>query len=217
MLVSEHLGELADSLVGHFVDQARRTGASWSQIGTSMGVSKQAAQQRFVPRVPGDASPADGPDTASSPFARFTPRTRNALVAAHNAARQANHDEVGPAHLLLGLLSEPEALAARVLVASGSTMAAVEEAARRALPPVVAEGAGSDIVPYSGASKAVLEQTLAVALRLGHNYVGTEHILLALAEVDEVDAEAGGSAGPLAGLGLTAAGLEQAVAAALAV
>ena len=58
--VGEHLGEQADSLIGHFVDQARRSGASWSQIGASMGVSKQAAQQRFVPR--GDAamgSPSD--------------------------------------------------------------------------------------------------------------------------------------------------------------
>src|ERR1039457_2857083 len=50
--VAAQLGEQADSLIGHFVDQARRSGATWSQIGASMGVTKQAAQQRFVPRGP---------------------------------------------------------------------------------------------------------------------------------------------------------------------
>ena len=56
--VSTQLGEQSDHLIGHFVDQARRSGASWSQIGTSMGVSKQAAQQRFVPRgAPKEPSP----------------------------------------------------------------------------------------------------------------------------------------------------------------
>ena len=49
--ISEHLGELADHLIGHFVDQARKTGASWTEIGQSMGVTKQAAQKRFVPRA----------------------------------------------------------------------------------------------------------------------------------------------------------------------
>lgn len=49
VLAAEHLGEIADHLIGHFVDQARRSGASWSDIGKSMGVTKQAAQKRFVP------------------------------------------------------------------------------------------------------------------------------------------------------------------------
>ena len=49
--ISEHLGELADHLIGHFVDQARKTGASWTEIGLSMGVTKQAAQKRFVPKT----------------------------------------------------------------------------------------------------------------------------------------------------------------------
>ena len=49
--ISEHLGELSDHLIGHFVDQARKTGASWTEIGQSMGVTKQAAQKRFVPKA----------------------------------------------------------------------------------------------------------------------------------------------------------------------
>src|SRR6478609_10125559 len=81
VLAGEHLGEVADHLIGHFVDQARRSGASWTDIGKSMGVTKQAAQKRFVPR-------ADTMDPSAG-FARFTPRARNAVVAAQNAAREA--------------------------------------------------------------------------------------------------------------------------------
>ena len=57
MLAAEHLGDVADHLIGHFVDQARRSGASWTDIGRSMGVTKQAARKRFVPKDPGDARP----------------------------------------------------------------------------------------------------------------------------------------------------------------
>ena len=64
--VSAQLSEQADSLIGHFVDQARRSGASWSQIGASMGVTKQAAQQRFVPRGPVKGTAGFGD------FSRFT-------------------------------------------------------------------------------------------------------------------------------------------------
>ena len=53
VLAAEHLGDVADHLVGHFVDQARRSGASWTDIGRSMGVTKQAARKRFVPKDPG--------------------------------------------------------------------------------------------------------------------------------------------------------------------
>src|SRR5919202_4210866 len=75
VVVGEHLGELADHLVGHFVDQARRSGLSWTEIGRSMGVTKQAAQKRFVPRD------AEGSGVAQS-FARFTTRARGAVVLA---------------------------------------------------------------------------------------------------------------------------------------
>lgn len=51
VIAADHLGEVADHLIGHFVDQARRSGASWTQIGTSMGVTRQAAQKRFVTKA----------------------------------------------------------------------------------------------------------------------------------------------------------------------
>src|ERR1700691_3861371 len=105
MRVSEHLDELADHLIGHFVDQARRSGASWTQIGQSMGVTKQAAQKRFVPKDPGepsDLAPAQG-------FSGFNPQARNAVVASQNEAHAAGNTEIQPAHLILGLLAEPQA------------------------------------------------------------------------------------------------------------
>src|SRR6202041_4208726 len=59
MRVSEHVGEVADHLIGHFVDQDRRAGACWTEIGHAMGVTKQAAQKRFVPKAAEGPGPAD--------------------------------------------------------------------------------------------------------------------------------------------------------------
>ncbi|MFF9323987.1 Clp protease N-terminal domain-containing protein [Streptomyces sp. NPDC014776] len=173
MLAADHLGEVADHLIGHFVDQARRSGASWTDIGKSMGVTRQAAQKRFVPKESTDLDPSQG-------FNRYTTRARNVVVAAHNEAKAAHHAEGLPEHLVLGLLAEPEAIAAKAVTAQGVTLDAVREAARAALPPAVEDA--PDLVPYSSSAKKVLELTFREALRLGHNYVGTEHILLALLE-----------------------------------
>src|ERR687890_2357695 len=176
VLAANHLGDVADHLIGHFVDQARRSGASWTQIGQSMGVTKQAAQKRFVAKGSGEASDLD----PRQGFPRFTERARNVVAAAQEAARQAGNHEVRSEHLLLGLLHEPEALGAKALVAQGVTLDAVREAASAALPP--ADGTPPDLIPYDASAKKALELTFRQALRLGHNYVGTEHLLLALLE-----------------------------------
>src|SRR5690349_21991274 len=96
VIAAEHLGEVADHLIGHFVDQARRSGASWTDIGRSMGVTKQAAQKRFVPKGPGEPSDLD----ADQGFSRFTPRARNVVMAAQNEARAAGNDQIAPEHLI---------------------------------------------------------------------------------------------------------------------
>jgi hypothetical protein len=202
MVAADHLGELADHLIGHFVDQARRAGASWTDIGRAMGVTKQAARKRFIPKEPGDPTDIDSAD-----FSRFTPRARNAVVAAHNAAHAAGHAEILPAHLVLGLLAEPNALAAQALVASGVEADAIRRAATDALPPRSDES--PELVPYGPDAKKVLELTFREALRLGHNYIGTEHILLALVEVEDDD-------GPLRALGVDKSAVEQHVITALA-
>lgn len=185
VLAAEHLGEVADHLIGHFVDQARRSGASWTDIGTSMGVTKQAAQKRFVPKA--DAAGID----PNEGFARFTPRARTAVVTAQREARDAENIEIGPEHLILGLLGDTESLAIAILAAQGVEPDQIRAAIT--LPP--ATGQTLDLVPFSGPAKKVLELTFREALRLGHNYVGTEHILLALLESEDGD-------GPLHSLGV---------------
>src|SRR5918911_1389659 len=127
VIAGEHLGDVADHLIGHFVDQARRSGASWTEIGKSMGVTRQAAQKRFVPKESADLDPSQG-------FSRYTPRARNVVVAAHNTAKEAGNAETVPAHLVLGLLAEPEGLAAKAITAQGVSLDAVREAAAAALP-----------------------------------------------------------------------------------
>jgi Clp amino terminal domain, pathogenicity island component len=107
--IAAGLDEVSDALIGHFVDQARRSGASWSQIGASMGVTKQAAQKRFVSHW------------ESADFSRFTLRARNVLSAAGRTAAGAGVGLIAPEHLAAGLLSEPEGLAARVIHGAGVT------------------------------------------------------------------------------------------------
>ncbi|MEU9188016.1 Clp protease N-terminal domain-containing protein [Streptomyces sp. NPDC048484] len=186
VIAADHLGDVADHLIGHFVDQARRSGASWTDIGRSMGVTRQAAQKRFVPKGESDLDPSQG-------FSRYTPRARNVVVGSQNEARTADNDQIRTEHLILGLLAEPDGLGAKAITAQGVTLDAVREAATAALPPR-SENMPA-LVPFDGGAKKVLELTFREALRLGHNYIGTEHILLALLEH-----EAG--TGVLSGLGV---------------
>ncbi|ARI51487.1 Clp protease [Streptomyces sp. S8] len=202
VIAADHLGDVADHLIGHFVDQARRSGASWTDIGRSMGVTRQAAQKRFVTKKSDEASDLD----ASQGFGRFTQRARNVVMASHNEAKAAGHAEIVPVHLTLGLLAEPEAIALRVITAQGVTPEALRTATEATLPPAADEV--PELIPYDADARKVLELTFREALRLGHNYVGTEHILLALLEF-----EAG--TGALTGLGLTKEATSTAVASAV--
>jgi hypothetical protein len=190
--VSERLGELADHLIGHFVDEARRAGASWTDIGQSMGVTKQAAQKRFVPRVD-DLVPSGGQ------LSRFTSRARQAVNAAQAHARHARRAHVGSEHVLLGLLDGPDALGGRALVAQGLSLEELRRGAEAVDSPTTA--APLDHVPFSGNAKKLLELTFREALRLNHNYIGTEHMLLALI----ADDGAAGSVLRAAGADATAA------------
>ena len=202
VLAAQHIDEVADHLIGHFVDQARRSGASWTEIGKSMGVTKQAAQKRFVAKA--GASDLD----ASQGFSRFTQRARNVVMAAQNEARAAGSDTILTGHLALGLLSEPEAVAALVLRNQGVALDAVRTAVAATLPPP--SDTVPELIPYSTDARKALELTFREALRLGHNYVGTDHILLALLEH-----EAG--SGPLTELGVEKSKVEAAVLATIGV
>jgi hypothetical protein len=184
-LVSAQLDEQADALIGHFVDQARRSGASWSQIGAAMGVTKQAAQKRFVA--------ARVPDTVS--FSRFTDRSRNVLAAAGRLAA----GPVTAAHLAAAMLVEPNGLAAKIIAGAGVAPEQVHEAAGTgpAVPWPDATPHHLRELAYAPTGEAALKGALRAALRLGHNYIGTEHLLLGLLATDDPVASA------LGGLGLT--------------
>jgi ATP-dependent Clp protease ATP-binding subunit ClpA len=199
VLAADHLGEVADHLIGHFVDQARRSGASWTDIGRAMGVSKQAAQKRFVPKETAEIDMQQG-------FNRFTPRARNVVVASQNSARETGQAEIRTEHLVLGLLSEPDAIAAKTLVTQGVSLDAVRESATRGLPERAASIPA--LIPFDAGARKALELTFREALRLGHNYIGTEHILLALLEQEAGD-------GPLTSLGLDKEAAEATIVAAV--
>jgi hypothetical protein len=193
VLVADHLGDVADHLIGHFVDQARRSGASWTDIGRSMGVTKQAAQKRFVAK--GDAPDLD----ASQGFSRFTERARAVVVTAQEEARARSHDQISVAHLLLGLVAGPDALGAKAIVAQGVSLDLVRQTAAATLPEPAAQVPA--LIPFDAHAKKGLELTFREALRLGDNHVGTEHVLLALLELED-------GTGVLAGLGVDKAAAE---------
>lgn len=203
VIAADHLGDVADHLIGHFVDQARRSGASWTEIGKSMGVTRQAAQKRFVAKGPGEPTDLD----PSQGFGRFTPRAKNVVMAAQNEARAAGNSEIGTEHLVLGLLSEPEGLAAAFIKAQGVALDTVRQEATAALP-AASEEELPELLPYNAGARKALELTFREALRMGHNYIGTEHILLALLEHED-------GAGLLTGLGLDKATAETAITEAL--
>ena len=204
--ISEHLGELADHLIGHFVDQARRTGASWTDIGRSMGVTKQAAQKRFVAKdTDWQTVLQEAFKAQPHPFARFTDRARRAVLSAQHEAREHRHDHIGTEHLALGMLAEPEGLAVRGVEALGVSREAARQALVAALPPPDAEGpVTAEDIPFTQPAKKALELALRAALLLGHNYIGTEHLLLGL-----LDEEDGLGARTLSDLGVTREAAEQ--------
>jgi hypothetical protein len=190
--LADHLGELSDHLIGHFVDQARRSGASWTDIGRSMGVTKQAAQKRFVAK-------------GEQGFQRYTVPARSAIVASMNAAKESGHTEIHPEHLALGLLGVPDSVALHAVTAQGVDPDVARRVLTAALPP--AEGEIPTLVPFDSRSRKALELTFREALRLDHEWVGTGHVLLALLEEEPPN-------GVLAGLGLTKPATDELVAAA---
>lgn len=143
------------------------------------GVTKQAAQKRFVPRTRTDAAALD-PEAG---FSRFTPRARAVIVEAQNRAHAAGNAEIRPAHLVLGLVADPTGLAARLIAGQGVDADTVADAVT--LPPRVDDVPA--LIPFDARAKKALELTFRQALRLGHNYIGTEHLLLALFEEEDDD------------------------------
>lgn len=168
------LDEMSDHLIGHFVDQARLAGASWSDIGGQIGVSKQAAQQRFAGDNIIDLAAEFGPNT------RFTARVKVVLEKAQLSACHTGNDHVGSLHLLLGLLEEPRSVACEALQAMGVSLSALSRDVAAALPAANPEpiDPADGVPPLSKDGRKALQLSVRFALRQGHNYIGTEHLLL---------------------------------------
>ena len=116
-------------------------------------------------------------------FERFTERARRVVVLAQEEARALRHNYIGTEHLLLGILREDEGLGARVLESLDVTVEEVRGQVARIV------GRGDEVttgqIPFTPRAKKVLELSLREALALGHNYIGTEHILLGLVRASE--------------------------------
>src|ERR1019366_8116200 len=115
---------------------------------------------------------------ARNMFERFTDRARRVVVLAQEEARILNHNYIGTEHILLGLIHEGEGVAAKALESLGISL----EAVRQQVEEIIGQGqqAPSGHIPFTPRAKKVLELALREALQLGHNYIGTEHILLGL-------------------------------------
>jgi hypothetical protein len=161
------LNQLGDLLLDHFVQECREAGKSWAELSSALGVSKQAAHKRFT-----------GFGGNPPRFERFTDRARGVLMDAIEQTKALGHPRVEPVHLLLAQYSQPAGLAALTLARLGldreQALAAVLERTPRIEGTTYARA-----VPFSDDAKAVLQGTLDEALNLGHNYLGTEHLLLA--------------------------------------
>ena len=160
------LEQVGDALLGHFVDQCRRNGHSWSEISGALGVSKQAAHKRFTFDVP--------------TFRRFTERARAVVSRSETEAHGLGHGFVGTEHILLALFEATDGLAKNVLDGEGIS----KPMAKEHILALVQRGTASEDedgkLPFTPRAKAVLRGAVDEALQLGHNYIGTEHLLLGL-------------------------------------
>jgi ATP-dependent Clp protease ATP-binding subunit ClpA len=155
-----------------------------AKILSGAGVEAVAVRERIVSLLSGPGRrgmPASG--YRSPIFERFTEPSRQVVVLAQDEARRLKHNYIGTEHILLGLLREEEGLAARVLESLGIT----PEEMRARVARIVGEGdeVASGQIPFTPRAKKVLELSLREALSLGHNYIGTEHILLGLVRENE--------------------------------
>ena len=166
--MAEQLRARADELLDHFVDAARSSGSSWNEIGCALGTSKQAAQQRF-------AALAD-PQPGRAPFG-LSGTAADVLTASAADARELGHHFIRPEHLVLGLLAQPEELAAQVLAELGLTRELARERVKQRLGTGPSRPTGSlGVAPQT---KRLLELAGATAKSLGTRCPKTEHILLA--------------------------------------
>lgn len=164
--VAADVARIADDVVDHFVERARTAGCSWAEIGAVLGVSRQGAQQRF-------GGFANSDRHCKHLEAPLTPRARRALRQANREARRAGASDIDAAHLLLALLRDPRGVATKTLLWMGVAPGDVEAA-------LDLQPSGSTASRANTGASSVLRRALEEAQSLGHDYIGTEHLLLGL-------------------------------------
>ncbi|MDN3351698.1 Clp protease N-terminal domain-containing protein [Actinomadura sp. DC4] len=173
--VSAHVSELGENLVGFYVDEARRDGVSWADIGTRLGVSRQAVQKRFIP---------SGESERPGFWDRATDGLRAVVGEAREEARRRRKTYLGTEHLLLALSAREEDPASRALAVCGAGPAIL----RAAIDGRVGIPAGDplpDETPFTRLALTSLRHALREALREGSESVGTGHLALGLLTLDD--------------------------------
>jgi hypothetical protein len=166
---ARELAALGDQLVDHYIQLARAEGASWSQVGDALGVSKQAAQQRG----------------SGGRFEKFTRRAASAAAAAMRLAGQLGADRVDVDHVVLALLGDAEGLAAKVVVALAGPLEAITAKVKAVIPVADEPSVRAGHLPFTDSAKRALDLTMGAAQEMGHNYVGTEHMLLGVLQITD--------------------------------
>lgn len=158
------LNDLTDSLLSHFVDKARRNGHSWAEIGEALGVTRQAVQKRFT----ADPGQPRG-------FEQFTDKARLVVFThAQAASLELKNNYVGTEHLLLAFYAED--CLARTALKNKKVKRDELVAAMSAMGLTDVTGQGG----YTPRAWSAIEGCLKIALELGTNYIGTEHLLISL-------------------------------------
>ncbi|GAA4985727.1 hypothetical protein HD597_011088 [Nonomuraea thailandensis] len=172
--VLSDLQKVGDRLLGYLVELARAEGSSWADVGDHLGISRQAAQQRYGRRW---SSLTIADLARSGAFERYTGRAKETLERGEEHARRLGRPSIEAGHVLLGILDDPNTLAVRAVAAQDADPAALREALERRLPT----GPGSPAALSVGAdARRALTAALTESAELRHNYIGTEHMLLGL-------------------------------------
>ncbi len=156
------LADMGDQLIDHFVARARVSGASWTHLGEALGVTKQAAQQRWL----------------TPTFRLFTDRARSIVVLAQEHARTLRHEQTGTGHLLLAIIDEGDGAAAQVLTTLIGSLEPIRGSLASGLTPGTANPPAR--IPFTVHADEALTSATEAARELGQGYVGTEHLLLGL-------------------------------------
>lgn len=175
--IAAHTSELGENLIGFYVDEARKDGASWADIGTRLGVSRQAVQKRFLPT---SARTDDRPGF----WDRVTDELRDTVKLAREEARRRRKTYLGTEHLLLALAARDEDPASLALAVCGAPPATLRAAVDGRVGVPVGDPL-PDETPFTRLSFTTLQHSSREALRDGSQTVGTGHLALALLTVGD--------------------------------